>query len=59
MKKCATCGAVHNEPTKDKQENELGIWFNCYCGSTLLIRNPNYEIPKNRLSSDGSGQEGS
>jgi len=45
LKKCS-CGEVFNS-YKDIKEpiaiNELGFWFNCQCGSTLLIEEP--EIP--------------
>lgn len=34
---CRMCGTIHIKPTEDAKTNEVGVWFNCPCGSTLLI----------------------
>lgn len=38
IKKC-TCGKIHYDYSELKVigSNEVGIWVNCTCGSTLLI----------------------
>lgn len=36
-KTCACCGKNHTE-TSDYKLNKLGLWFNCECGSTMLVK---------------------
>lgn len=40
-KKCS-CGIVHNLLPSIGKINRVGIWFNCHCGSTLLIKGEVY-----------------
>jgi hypothetical protein len=36
-KKCS-CGKRFLSLPENHKKNELGYWFNCSCGSTLLVR---------------------
>jgi len=37
-KKCNCCGAVHTVAPKNSQLDHSGLWFNCSCRSTLLVK---------------------
>lgn len=38
-KPCGTCGNSHTHTAFDGILDELGLWFNCGCGSTMFIHN--------------------
>lgn len=40
MKVCRVCNKVHMEPTNTIGEKLGFIWFNCDCGSTLVLKGP-------------------
>lgn len=38
--KCSCCGnKVKSKESKNIGRNELGLWLNCKCGTTLLLPN--------------------
>jgi len=41
--KVCSCGRVHSKVRRtEAQENEMGLWFNCACHSTLFIKKGGY-----------------
>lgn len=43
--KCTCCGnKVTTKTTKNIGRNELGLWLNCKCGTTILLADNKFKI---------------
>lgn len=38
FKVCNSCGKIHNNIPDENKISTWGIWWDCSCGSTLLLR---------------------
>lgn len=41
--KCSCCGKrLTTKQVKKIGRNEMGLWLNCFCGTTILLENKKY-----------------